>query len=190
MSRKSDYNRNKKNRIYVRDNGHCHYCARLCRPFSTDGKQSKDSATLDHVQTRAAGGGNADQNLVLACFECNNVRSCIPYAIFMSQRLWLPENKGRCNSIRRLFAVGVESVKKHNETVWLLEMYMEEPDAPISVQNWGVFASADAVHKYMHSQFPDAILNSDDDTGYIGYHFPSGHILTDVSFVANAWDLQ
>lgn len=181
--------RNKKLRIYARDNGHCHYCATMCRPFSnSNGKQPKDAATLDHVQTRATGGCNADSNLVLACFACNNARSCVPYSIFMAERLWLPENAGRLNSMRRLFTVGVESVKQNNESVWLLEMYLEKD--VITVENWGVFANADRVHKYLNQRFPDAILNDDDDTGYIGYHFPPGHVLSDVSFVANAWDLQ
>ena len=80
---------------------------------------------------------------------------------------------------------------KHNKkSVWLLEMYNEPEDEPIRVQNWGVFATADSVHKYIIDKFPGAVLNEGDDVGYIGYHFPEGHILSDTSFVANAWDLQ
>lgn len=184
--------RNKKERIYKRHNGHCHYCSRICKPFGSNnpGTRADDIATLDHVQTQMNGGGNADQNLVLACHKCNNDRSCIPYHIFLNQRLWLKENQHRCRQLARLFAIGGETVKSEKANVWLLEMYNEPEDEPIRVQNWGVFSSAAKVHEYMARFFPDAINNNDDELGYIGYHFKESHVLADTSFVANSWDLQ
>jgi hypothetical protein len=180
-------NRNKKQRIFERDHGICHYCAEDCVPFGEGKFNQTLSATLDHVQTKMSGGGNHDQNLVLACLRCNNMRSCIPYHIFKSQRLW--NNPRRCEQLNRLFAIGAQPVK-HEDAVYILEMYNETPfKNEILVQNWGVFASAQAVHVYMHAKFPDAIQNEDDSEGYIGYHFPDSHALEDVSFVANLWDL-
>lgn len=191
-SKKTISARNKKQRIYVRDNGHCHYCATICLPF-TPGIQQRaqpTSATLDHVQTRASGGGNHDQNLVLSCYKCNSTRGVIPYHIFVNQRLWLPENVGKLAEINRLFSRGVHSMSVNKKKVWLLEMYFEAENEPITVQNWGMFSKESQIHEYMKKAFPDAIRNEGDDTGYIGYHFRDGHVLADTSFVANAWDLQ
>jgi len=180
----------KKHRIYVRDGGVCHYCGIECRPFGTNQSHERhdDAATLDHVQTRAEGGGNHDQNLVLSCHKCNNMRSCIPYHIFLNRQLWM--HPKMCATYHRLFAIGVQTVKDETKNVWLLELYTECPHMPTTVQNWGVFASAQGVHRYMAEKFPDAVLAQDEELGYIGYHFPADHPLTDTSFVANAWDLQ
>lgn len=50
---------------FLIESGCCKYC----------GKQlSKDEATLDHVQPQARGGTNAKDNLVLACFHCNQLK--------------------------------------------------------------------------------------------------------------------
>ena len=181
---------NKKQRIYKRHSGICHYCGKLCNPFPNKGTH-KDDASVDHIQTRAAGGNNHETNLVLACVRCNGVRSCIPYLVFVHKELWRPENKHLCAKFNRLFAIGVQNMKNEPEKqVYLLEMYMEDDEYGIDVQNWGVFESAQAVHRYINGSFPTAVLNEDDDLGYIGYHFNEDDSLADVSFVANAWDLQ
>jgi hypothetical protein len=183
--------RNKRQRIYVRDGGICHYCGILCnKRLDGSSKRNDDDATLDHVQTRYAKGGNHDQNLVLACHKCNNIRSCIPYDVFVHRELWRPENQHKCDQIRRLFCMGAEAVINETKNVWLLEMYHELPDQPITVENWGIFSSADKVRDYMSRYFPDALPNDDDELGYIGYHFPDEHFLEGTSFVANSWDLQ
>jgi hypothetical protein len=93
--------------------------------------------------------------------------------------------------LNRLFAIGVQAVKEETKNVWLLEMYCENMGQPIQVQNYGIFATAQRVHKFMLDKFPEAVQNEDDsELGYIGWHFPAGHLLENVSFVANAWDLQ
>lgn len=176
--------KSKKNRIYTRDGGFCHYCSVKCHPFGNESTH-KHRATLDHVQTRMTGGGNADENLVLACFRCNNTRSCVPYDIFVHKELWRPENRHKALMFARLFAIGAQPVTE--KQVYILEMYYDAEN--ISVQNWGVFESAQAVHKYMLEKFPTAILNLDDEPGYIGYHFGEDDVLADVSFVANCWDV-
>jgi len=48
--------------IFDRDNNTCQYCGK---------KMRKDKLTIDHVIPKSRGGGEAWDNLVLACFECN-----------------------------------------------------------------------------------------------------------------------
>ena len=50
-------------RIYARDHFTCQYCG-----TRTDASR----LTLDHVTPRAQGGASVPENLVTACFECNN----------------------------------------------------------------------------------------------------------------------
>lgn len=48
----------------------CHWCGRYL---------SFRRATLDHVLPAGHGGGNARDNLVIACAPCNNQRGDLPY---------------------------------------------------------------------------------------------------------------
>lgn len=49
-----------------RDRPHvCHWCKRAL---------SFSAATVDHLVARSRGGSNQRNNLVLACFACNNTR--------------------------------------------------------------------------------------------------------------------
>jgi len=52
----------KRNRVFARSGFACAYCG------------SRHSLTLDHIETRSAGGGNEEWNLVAACSACNNLR--------------------------------------------------------------------------------------------------------------------
>lgn len=61
----------------------CHYCGKtnLAKEVDdpTDKKKLHWLATLDHVNARANGGGEYDKNnLVVACFPCNNGKRDIP----------------------------------------------------------------------------------------------------------------
>lgn len=44
---------------------HCHYCN---EPLTFQ------TSTIDHIVPRSQGGANADENLVLACFPCNQTK--------------------------------------------------------------------------------------------------------------------
>ena len=52
--------------IYKRDNYECVYCG--C-------SKKRSLLTLDHVDPQAKGGGNSWDNLVTACFECNQEKA-------------------------------------------------------------------------------------------------------------------
>lgn len=51
--------------IYIRDNGKCQYCG--C-------KVNKEQGTIDHVIPRSQGGTITWDNVVLSCFECNQMK--------------------------------------------------------------------------------------------------------------------
>lgn len=51
--------------IYKRDNYECVYC----------GNGKRHLLTLDHVDPQAKGGGNTWDNLVTACFDCNQEKA-------------------------------------------------------------------------------------------------------------------
>jgi 5-methylcytosine-specific restriction endonuclease McrA len=60
--------REKRLALYIRDEFHCVYCGRNLHDANPQ------DITLDHLQARAAGGGNGEGNLVTACRSCNCAR--------------------------------------------------------------------------------------------------------------------
>lgn len=52
-------------RIFAREQGCCAYCRDLL---------DETEATLDHVLPKSRGGGGGVSNLVLSCFDCNNLK--------------------------------------------------------------------------------------------------------------------
>jgi 5-methylcytosine-specific restriction endonuclease McrA len=64
--------------IYRRDGGRCVWC---------DRHLDMRDATLDHVTPKSAGGGNTQQNLVLACSPCNFSRGNRPAWAFLVERV-------------------------------------------------------------------------------------------------------
>jgi hypothetical protein len=57
--------------LAARDGEHCVWCGKPLSHRDAD-------ATVDHVRCRSVGGGNALENLVLACAACNHRRSDLP----------------------------------------------------------------------------------------------------------------
>lgn len=53
----------RRTRILIRDNYRCQYCGE---------KRPAHELTLDHITPRAQAGRSTPENLVAACFECNN----------------------------------------------------------------------------------------------------------------------
>jgi len=54
-------------RILRRDHYRCYYC----RVWLYPSQQGAVAPTIDHVVPRSRGGGNDPDNLVAACFSCN-----------------------------------------------------------------------------------------------------------------------
>lgn len=57
----------------------CFYCGK----HVVDG----ENLTVDHVVPKSKGGGNGQDNLLLACFDCNNMRGSVPIAQFYEYRV-------------------------------------------------------------------------------------------------------
>lgn len=79
----------KTNTLIARDGNHCWYCL---REFNAD-----LPSTLDHVIPLSQGGTNENENLVLACFTCNQIkgddpseypRGCLEY-LYGNQMVYL-----------------------------------------------------------------------------------------------------
>ena len=64
-----NYRRYKKE-LVERDGLRCHYCEIL---------MTYNEAQVDHVLAKARGGTDAPNNLVLACYRCNSIKSTLCY---------------------------------------------------------------------------------------------------------------
>lgn len=81
--------------LYNQQNGRCFFCQKqMSSPYNlpADGRQTSDMPTLEHKIPRGEGGTNALENLVITCYQCNNIRSIIPFDIFLEFQLWLPQH--------------------------------------------------------------------------------------------------
>ncbi len=67
-------------RLYVSQTGMCYLCGRLMKI----GGQHSDSATLDHVVARSAGGRGED-NYRAACKRCNNAKGNMSLEKFLEK---------------------------------------------------------------------------------------------------------
>lgn len=81
-------------KIAARDGWKCHYCGAALVPYGTsendrlyfeptgDGQRRMKSkfrkATIDHVKPLSKGGTCNLQNMVLACFDCNQAKADLP----------------------------------------------------------------------------------------------------------------
>lgn len=67
----------RKNIIHVRDGYRCYYCRRIC---CGDGDRRP---TIDHRVPKAQGGDDRYDNLVTACFACNQDKADTPLSDFI-----------------------------------------------------------------------------------------------------------
>lgn len=72
--------------VFRRDGGRCTWCGRPVQRVRVHRGLPTDAATLDHLTPRAHGGPLSPDNLVLACFACNNARGDMPAEDFAEQR--------------------------------------------------------------------------------------------------------
>lgn len=62
--------------VAARDGMFCHWCGCVVRlvPSFYAKPLDRDHATLDHLTPRSQGGADVAENLVMACFGCNQTR--------------------------------------------------------------------------------------------------------------------
>ena len=63
----------------------CHYCGRKLRwskPYEVS-RNAGDRVTLDHIVPKSAGGRWHTNNLVIACWDCNQLRGSQNYEEFI-----------------------------------------------------------------------------------------------------------
>lgn len=80
------YRRNHQRRLYEAQKGCCYYCG--CRmQLATGGIRSGNDFTFDHIIPKAHGGsGSVHDNMVGACFACNNERGHKDARLFMLEK--------------------------------------------------------------------------------------------------------
>lgn len=62
----------KRERLFAAQSGKCFYC---CRQMGMRRRHANSAfATLDHVNPRANGGTRCEENIVLACRRCNEMK--------------------------------------------------------------------------------------------------------------------
>jgi 5-methylcytosine-specific restriction endonuclease McrA len=66
QKKRQRWKRNKRGRIYSDQGGRCFYCGVLL-PY--------EDCTLDHFIPKAVGGQGTTDNLVIACFSCNQKKA-------------------------------------------------------------------------------------------------------------------
>lgn len=62
--------------VFERDRKRCNWCDRVTRIVKPKAGHNppSDMATIDHIVTKLRGGGDNPENVMLACFRCNNRR--------------------------------------------------------------------------------------------------------------------
>jgi len=65
-----------------RDGDRCHYCGVKTFGDGEVGQAHPDRRTVEHLLAKSGGGNNRLENLVIACFACNNARADTPYETF------------------------------------------------------------------------------------------------------------
>lgn len=81
----STFRQNKLMALIERNGSLCHYCAKTVKLRASSTQHKMDDATLDHKIPKAAGGTNADENLLLACRECNEAKEDRSYDDFLAR---------------------------------------------------------------------------------------------------------
>lgn len=70
--------------LMSRDRARCQHCGITVRvlKLKTYQRQPADMATEDHIRPKCEGGSDEMENLLLACFRCNNDRGNVPMGVF------------------------------------------------------------------------------------------------------------
>jgi hypothetical protein len=72
ISEKTQKKREKREALFVKQNGLCHWCKGQMTLINKNGSVPKNFATFEHLKRQREGGTDAD--VVLACYKCNNKR--------------------------------------------------------------------------------------------------------------------
>lgn len=114
----------KRARLWVAQDGKCHYCDVLTiLPKQGATNSGGTIATLDHIITQSNGGTDSLANMVIACSTCNGDRGDMEYNVFYAlkktpgawkeHRAQLAREKAARDEIRR--QASAERARLHNE---------------------------------------------------------------------------
>ena len=92
--------RGKRLRVYRRDRWRCRECGETCREDVADDHPRR--ATLDHIVRREDGGDDSEENLRLACRECNQAKEGVGPGLLGSR----PGVYAKLRSVRSQLADG------------------------------------------------------------------------------------
>lgn len=96
--------------LFRKQAGRCHYC--FCVMVQNQGEVN--SPTFDHVIPISQGGPNTVSNMVLACWECNTLRSSMPYEQFKAE-VWAIKGERRITPGPDLTAASTERKLAYRE---------------------------------------------------------------------------
>jgi hypothetical protein len=73
--------------VVSQSNGHCFYCGKM---MIEQGHPRADVWSIDHKISMCNGGANSRENLVIACVECNLIKSTMSFETFIELLTVLP----------------------------------------------------------------------------------------------------
>lgn len=68
-------------RLAEAQNWKCCWCGTECRPEP----EHKNSATIEHVIPRSCGGEDVEDNMAMACYDCNQKRGVLDIDVFLER---------------------------------------------------------------------------------------------------------
>ena len=89
-------------RRLLENSSECHWCHKPVVKSDGSGSIAANTATLDHVVSRAEGGADTYSNSVLACYRCNQKRSGVTY-------FWVTHERQKRMAPNRLFGVFIKN---------------------------------------------------------------------------------
>lgn len=101
--------------LWDRTNGLCFWCGQKTLEIEKADQHHPLNPTLDHVIPRAAGGGKGEENIVLACKACNDVRGQYNISVYQSRERKLLEE---INRLKDIIILHVENPTKKVVNPW------------------------------------------------------------------------
>jgi 5-methylcytosine-specific restriction endonuclease McrA len=110
-------------------NWHCCYCGIV---MIADGPQGDDSASIEHVVPKTAGGSDTWDNLVAACRLCNNARSAMQPEKYLRFVQWMGRRKAARYAHRLRARIQARTFRQRVKA----KIYINTPWMCRAMQDW------------------------------------------------------